>query len=81
MHEAHSICLHIFPGACAAALSEEEDIEWKQIPKDIAMNIDDPERVPIPDLSALVDRSLKEEKSHDVWDLVSAWNYLIKGKN
>ena len=34
-------------------------------------NFDDPEQIPIPDFSAIVDRCLWENKSQEVWDMVS----------
>ena len=51
--------------------TESEELEWKALPMKMERTIDDPETIPIPKFSAIVDRCLKENKSQEVWDMVS----------
>ena len=43
--------------------SECGDLEWKELLTKLETEFSDPEMIPIPDFSAIVDRSLKENKS------------------
>lgn len=53
-------------------LEEEDEMEWRDVSGDAGKTeFDDPERVPIPDFSTMVDRNLRDDKSFEVWDLVS----------
>ena len=47
------------------------DLEWKALPNTTEKKFNDPEQIPIPDFSAIVDRCLWENKSQEVWDMVS----------
>ena len=47
------------------------ELEWKALPNTTEKKFDDPEQIPIPDFSAIVDRCLQENKSQEVWDMVS----------
>ena len=47
------------------------DLEWKALPSTMEKKFDDPEQIPIPDFSVIVNRCLCENKSQDVWDMVS----------
>ena len=51
--------------------TESEELEWKALPMKVERKTDDPESVPIPKFSAIVDRCLKENRSQEVWDMVS----------
>ena len=51
--------------------TESEELEWKALPMKMERTIDDPESIPIPKFSTIVDRCLKENKSQEVWDMVS----------
>ena len=42
------------------------DLEWKALPTITEKKFDDPEQIPIPDFSAIVDRCLQENKSQQV---------------
>ena len=46
--------------------SECGDLEWKELPTKLETEFSDPEMIPIPDFSAIVDRCLKENKSQEV---------------
>ena len=48
-----------------------EDLEWKALPTRREKKFDDPEQIPIPDFSVIVGRCLRENKSQEVWDMVS----------
>ena len=54
-------------------VSESDDLEWKELPTKLEREFSDPEMIPIPDFSAIVDRCLKENKSQEVWDMVSTF--------
>ena len=43
----------------------------ESIASEVERKIDDPESIPIPKFSTIVDRCLKENKSQEVWDMVS----------
>ena len=47
------------------------DLEWKALPNTSEKKFNDAEQIPIPDFSAIVDRCLRENKSQEVWDMVS----------
>ena len=51
--------------------SEDESIKWREIGTEFAFLKEDPERVPLPEFSFTVDRALRENKSFEVWDMVS----------
>ena len=51
--------------------TESEELEWKALPLKVERKIDDPESIPIPKFSTIVDRCLKGNKSQEVWDMVS----------
>ena len=48
-----------------------KELQWKALPQKVERQIDDPESIPIPKISAIVDRCLKENKSQEVWYMVS----------
>ena len=50
------------------------DLEWKSLPNTMEKKFDDPEQIPIPDFSAIVDRCSWENKSQEVWDMVSVYS-------
>ena len=54
--------------------SECGDLEWKELPTKLETEFSDPEMIPIPDFSAIVDRCLKENKSQEVWEMVRTFN-------
>ena len=47
------------------------DLEWKALPTTNEKKFNDPEQIPIPDISAIVDICLGENRSQEVWDMVS----------
>ena len=51
--------------------TDSEELQWKTLPQKVERKIDDPASIPIPRFSAIVDRCLKENKSQEVWDMVS----------
>ena len=51
--------------------TESEELEWKALPLKVERKIDDPESISIPKFSTIVDRCLMENKSQEVWDMVS----------
>ena len=54
------------------------DLQWKAVPIPMEKKFDDPEQIPIPDFSVIVDRCLHENKSQEVWDMVRIlWCTLI----
>ena len=54
--------------------SECGDLEWKELQTKLETEFSDPEMIPIPDFSAIVDRCLKENKSQEVWEMVRTFN-------
>ena len=54
--------------------SECGDLEWKELLTKLETEFSDPEMIPIPDFSAIVDRCLKENKSQEVWEMVRMFN-------
>ena len=46
------------------------ELEWKALPTTMDKKFDDPEQIPIPEFSAIVDRCMWENKSQEVWDMV-----------
>ena len=54
--------------------SECGDLEWKELATKLETEFSDPEMIPIPDFSAIVDRCLKENKSQEVWEMVRTFN-------
>ena len=53
--------------------SQVSDLEWKDLPNKVEREFPDPEMIPIPDFSAIVDRHLKENKLPEVWNMVSTF--------
>lgn len=50
---------------------DEGHVEWKKcVKRATELKVDNPENIPIPDMSPYVDRCLKENKCNEVWDLV-----------
>ena len=56
--------------------TESEELQWKALSQKVERKIDDPETIPIPKFSTIVDRCLKENKSQEVWDMVSVSNNI-----
>ena len=54
-----------------------DELQWKALPHKVERKIDDPENIPIPKFSAIVDRCLKENKFQEVWDMVSVNKYFM----
>ena len=54
--------------------SESGDLEWKELPNKLEREFPDPEMIPIPEFSAIVDRCLKENKLQEVWEMVRTFN-------
>ena len=46
-------------------------LDWKALPITTEKKFNDPKQIPIPDFSAIVDRCLWENKSQEVWDMVT----------
>ena len=56
--------------------TESEEFQWKALPQKVERKIDDHESIPIPKFPTIVDRCLKENKSQEVWDMVSVSNNI-----
>lgn len=50
---------------------KDDDIQWQSISEESDALHANPDRTPIPDFTCLVDRALRENRSYEVWDLVS----------
>ena len=56
---------------------DSDELQWKALPHKVERKIDYPESIPIPTFFAIVDRCLKENKSQEVWDMVSVNKYFM----